>query len=84
MVEYYSGNDSYTVRKWKMREDGSICWMIFSKPDHVIDCAVIQKGPDEKLRYKLKNTQGTAPIESLEENPASLIAEIDSKAGTAE
>ncbi len=45
MVEYYTGNQSYTVRKWKLREDGSVCWMIFSKPDHVIDCAVIQRGP---------------------------------------
>ena len=84
MVEYYRGNQSYIVRKWKMLEDGSICWMIFSKPDHVIDCAVIQRGPGQKLRYKLENTQGTAPIEELDTNPTPLIMELESKAGIAE
>lgn len=83
MIEYFLENHSFTVRKWSVREDGAICWKIFSKPDHVIDCAMLQRGEGEALRYKWENVQGAPPLEILETNPPELITELDAQAGPA-
>ena len=84
MVEYFGENQSYIVRKWKLRDDGKFCWMIFTIPDRVVDCAAIQRGPDGKLRYKWENAQGAPPLEHLEPTPASLIEALEEKAGKPE
>ena len=81
MVEYFPENESYTIRKWDIRDDGVVCWMIFTLPDRVIDCAAIQRGPGGALRYKWENAQGAPPLEFMETTPPALLKELDAKAG---
>lgn len=83
MIVFFSDYESYAIRRWKVREDGKLCWMIFGDPGRLIDCAAIQRGSGGALRYKWENAQGAPPLETPDIDASHLIAELTAMAGDA-
>lgn len=52
MVKHFEENDAYMVRKWTIDENARLCWMIFTKPEHVIDCAHIEMSQTDPVKYR--------------------------------
>ena len=86
MIEHFSDYDSNTIRKWSVREDGRLCWYIFSMPERTIDFAAIQRSSEDTdvLRYKWENAQGEPPLEFAEQPTVEMIRALDKAAGPEE
>lgn len=81
MAEYDPPSNWYTLRHWTVREDGRLCWAIFTKPNHEIDCAAIQIDESGGYRYKWDNSKSGPPLEFIEMARPDLVEMLDEKAG---
>ena len=85
MVEYDKTNDLYTIRKWNVSDDAKLCWAIFSKPDRVIDCAVIARksGDPNAFRYEWEHAAGKSPFEFIDAPTERMVEELEKASGPA-
>ncbi len=81
MVEFDPPSEWYTLRRWTVRDDGRLCWAIFTQPDHEVDCAAIQINEKGGYRYKWDNSNSGPPLEFIDTARPDLVEMLSEKAG---
>lgn len=78
---YHVDSGSMSVRKWDVKDDGSLCIYVFQVPDRVIDCFTILRSDGAETKYELKWGSGSNAFELGEPPPEGMVQIIDEIAG---
>jgi len=70
-----------SVRKWTIRNDGSLCIAPFAKPDRIADCYTFQRMSMNPSRYRYRSRTGLHDFDVIDAVPAKLSKAVNDTAG---
>lgn len=81
MSYLYIPEDSLVVREWKVGDDGGLCTSVYSRPEYVVDCYMLQRTAAEPVEYRHTHKMGTSKFRFLDAPPKRLSDAIVERAG---